>query len=464
MITSRREFMRGLTATAAGFTGLGRAAAAGLLETAGDHAYGRLVADPGGILDLPEGFSYRIISRWGEEMTDGFLVPGLHDGMAAFDGGAGRVVLVRNHEVGIDSDPNLGPFGPSSERLSRLDPGLLHDRGRDGGPPLGGTTNVVYDPASGEVIRHFLSLAGTGRNCAGGKTPWNTWITCEEWTQRANERCAADHGWCFEVPASSRVNLVAARPLKAMGRFNHEAITVSPDGRCVYLTEDRNDGVLYRFVPHQPGRLAEGGRLQAMVIRDQPSLDTRNWIDPATERPAVTTGTKLEVSWIDLEDVEAPEDDLRFRAFDAGAARFARGEGIWTGHDSIHFACTTGGASRIGQIFCYRPSPAEGTSEEAENPGTLELFVESQTGGILKNADNLTIAPSGDLFVSEDSLLGDGVVRIRPDGRLDRFAMNRVSLSEIAGVCFSPDGSTLFANIQQEGLTLAIQGPWNATS
>lgn len=465
MLTSdRRTFLRGLAATAAGFTGLGRAAAAGLLDDPGPDTYGNLIADPRGIVDLPPGFQYRIISRWGEEMTDGLLVPGLHDGMAAFDGGPGRVVLVRNHEIGIDADPTLGPYGPKLERLDRIDPSLLYDRGRNGGPSLGGTTTVVYDQNTGEVVRHFLSIAGTGRNCAGGRTPWNSWITCEEWTQRANDRCAVDHGWCFEVPASSRPQLTAPRPLTGLGRFNHEAVAVAPDGRCLYLTEDRNDGVFYRFVPREPGRLSAGGRLQAMVIEGRPSMDTRNWIDPALERPAIRPGERLTVRWIDLDDPEAPNDDLRFRAFADGAARFARGEGIWTGADAVHFACTTGGVGRLGQIFTYRPSPAEGLETEGESPASIELFVEAETGGIIRNADNLTVGPTGDLFVNEDGPGRDGIVRIRPDGTLERFAATRVSISEMAGVCFSPDGRTMFVNIQAQGLTLAIDGPWSASA
>lgn len=460
----RRQFVRTLTATAAGFGGLGRAAATGLLGTPPEDAYGRLQPDPGGLLDLPEGFTYQVISRWGEEMDDGLLVPGLHDGMAAFDGGDGRVVLVRNHEIGIGVDPRLGAFGPRLERLDRIDPAMLYDAGLTGAPALGGTTTVVYDPASRKVVRHFLSIAGTGRNCAGGATPWGSWITCEEWTQRANESCAVDHGWCFEVPASSRPHLAPPRPLRALGRFHHEAVSVSPDGRCLYLTEDRNDGVFFRFVPNEPGRLAMGGKLQALMIIDQPSADTRNWIDPATERPAMKAGDGFAVRWIDLDDPESPEDDLRFRAFDAGAARFARGEGIWTGADAVHFACTTGGVARLGQIFTYRPSPHEGLERESEAPARLELFVESESGGIIENADNLTVAPSGDLYVSEDGIGSDGLVRIRPDGSVERFAMNRVSDSEMAGVCFSPDGRTMFVNIQEQGMTLAIQGPWSSPS
>ena len=240
----------------------------------------------------------------------------------------------------------------------------------------------------------------------------------------------------------------------------HRSVTAMMKAGLVYLTEDRNDGVFYRFVPREPGRLSAGGRLQAMVIEGRPSMDTRNWIDPALERPAIRPGERLTVRWIDLDDPEAPNDDLRFRAFAAGAARFARGEGIWTGADAVHFACTTGGIGRLGQIFTYRPSAAEGLDSEAETPASIELFVEAETGGIIRNADNLTVGPTGDLFVNEDGPGRDGIVRIRPDGTLERFAATRVSISEMAGVCFSPDGRTMFVNIQAQGLTLAIEGPW----
>ncbi len=457
----RRSFLLLAAATTGGFIGLHRAAGAnGLSFSNAEEGYGRLIPDPAGILDLPEGFSHRIISRWGEEMDDGLLVPHEHDGMAAFDGGPGRTILVRNHEIGVDSDLGYGAFGPNLERLGLVDRSKFFDPGSGDRPVLGGTTTIVYNQKSGAVERHFLSLAGTGRNCAGGPTPWKSWITCEEWTQLADESCAMDHGWCFEVPATDQIGLAEPRPLRGLGRFHHEAIAVAPDGRCVYLTEDRNDGLLYRFVPDRPGRLAEGGRLQALAVQGRPSLDLRNWIDPATETPIVQSAARLPVAWIDLDETDSPKDDLRFRGFEAGAARFARGEGMWTGRDEILFACTTGGVARIGQIWKYRPSPSEGLDGEADAPGTLELSIEATEGGIIENADNLTIAPWGDLFVCEDGPPGNGLVRISPDGAVSRFAMNRVSGSELAGACFSPDGRTLFVNIQHQGLTVAIDGPW----
>ncbi|MEC8818485.1 MAG: alkaline phosphatase PhoX, partial [Planctomycetota bacterium] len=149
-----------------------------------------------------------------------------------------------------------------------------------------------------------------------------------------------------------------------------------------------------------------------------------------------------------------------YRAFAAGAARFARGEGIWHGQDRVYVACTTGGREQIGQVFTYRPSPWEGTDRERTDPGTLELFIEPNDPSLVEMADNLTVAADGDLFICADGPDTNGLTRVTPEGRLERFAMNRANDSELAGPCFSPDGSTLFVNIQRPGATLAITGPW----
>lgn len=460
-ILGRRQFIASTAIVAGGFSALRHAASSGLLcNNVASRSYGQLKPDPAGILDLPEGFDYTIISRWGETMDDGLLVPGLHDGMAVFPDRWGRSVIVRNHEVGIDSNNSYGAFGKKLELLKDVDTSYFFDAGKGEKPCLGGTTTVVYDTKRREVVRHFLSLAGTGRNCSGGPTPWGTWLTCEEWTQRADDNCAKDHGWVFEVPASSRRTLYKARPLKALGRFYHEAVAVGPVGNCLYLTEDLNDGVFYRFLPNVPTRLNEGGRLQAMVIPEMSGKDLRNWIDPATEVPAVKPSIKMNAEWIDLKEIESPENNLRIQAAANGATIFARGEGIWAGEDSVFFACTNGGAARLGQIWRYTPSPLEGTPEETQHPATLDLFLESEDGSVIKNCDNLTIAPWGDLFVCEDSAAGDGLVRVEPNGHVERFALHPGTTTELAGVCASPDGSTLFVNIQGPGMTMAITGPW----
>ena len=408
------------------------------------EGYGPLIPDPNGILDLPAGFSYKSFSHAGERMSDGFFVPGLHDGMAAFAGLDGRTLLLRNHEVNVESDFGLGAFGPDMELLGSIDPSHLYDSGANDRPCLGGVSTIVYDTRTQSMESHHLSLAGTLRNCAGGPTPWDSWITCEETVITAGEVCAQDHGYCFEVPASATARLFTPVPLKAMGRFNHEAIAVDPATGIVYLTEDDNESLIYRFIPSVPGKLAEGGTLQAMVVVDAPSLDTRNWTEQS-----VLAGEPLHVSWIDMEEVDSPEDDLRHRGHAAGAARFARGEGMWYGHNQIFFACTSGGPSKSGQIWKYVPENEQ-----------LTLFVEGADEGLIRNADNLTISPSGHVIVCEDSPRENDLVGITPEGRIYRLARNVLSDSELAGAVFSPDGSTLFLNIQYDGITVAITGPW----
>jgi secreted PhoX family phosphatase len=460
---SRRCFLASSPAIA-GFLGLRQllrgGATAGAAEENEKIGYGPLKADPKGMLDLPRGFSYRVISRAGKPMADGMVTPEYPDGMAAFAGPDGLTVLIRNHE--LNPDANLGPFGRGNKRLARIDRAKVYDAGFGRTPCLGGTTTLVYNTRKQTVVRQFLSLAGTARNCAGGVTPWNSWITCEETSDRAGKHekyaCEQDHGFNFEVPATAEVALADPVPLKAMGRFRHEAVAVADPTGIVYETEDLEDGLLYRFLPHTPGKLVDGGRLQALALADHPSADTRNW-DPAL--PTIPMGKALPVKWVDLNDVESPNNDLRHQGHSAGAARFARGEGMWYGHQCVFFACTNGGSAKTGQIWRYNPSVEEGRSGEASQPGTLELFIETRDSRLLESADNLTVAPWGDLVVCEDRTTDQvRLVGITPRGRLYTLAAHHLKC-EFAGAVFSPDGSTLFVNIQQRGLTLAITGPWH---
>ncbi len=458
---NRRQFVQIAAGVSAGFLGLkhlfypGTAAAQLHMPV---ERFGPLVTDPNGIFDLPRGFSYTVVSRLGERMDDGLLVPGAHDGMAAFPGPDGKTIIVRNHELTHDV-VRLGAFGLKHELLPNVPPAKVYDYGKGETPSLGGTTTLVFDTRTQRLERHFLSLAGTLRNCAGGPTPWNTWVTCEESVQRIDGRHEKDHGYNFEVPATADIAMADPEPLRDMGRFNHEAIAVHEPTGIVYETEDRDDGQIYRFIPHTPGKLALGGRLQALAVIDKPSLDTRNW---KKDEPAVEPGVPLAVRWIDLDEVDAPKDDLRHRGFAAGAARFARGEGMWYGNDAIYFACTSGGVKKAGQIWRYVPSPLEGEAGEADQPGKLELFIEPNNSELMQNADNLTIAPWGDVMVCEDRSGDARIVGVTPRGELYPFGHNRMSKSELAGICFSPDGTTLFVNIQHDGLTLAITGPFRA--
>lgn len=451
---NRRKFLQGIAFAAAS----PRAVATGRAKS----ELGRLQADPERILDLPRGFTYRIVSRIGDEMDDGLLVPGQADGMAAFPGRDGTVVLVCNHE-NHPAQRAYGPFGRDNERLDLLPAAKVYDRGGGRTPGTGGTTTIVYDPARRRTLRRHLSLAGTEVNCAGGPTPWGSWLSCEESFTDAGtsfERATVfrrdrRHGYVFEVPADA-TGAVDPVPLREMGRFEHEAAAVNPRSGVVYLTEDRHESLLYRYIPRMAGRLAEGGRLQALAIAAQPSADTRNWSAANPTR----VGEWMPTRWIDLDDPDTDVDDLRFRGYEAGAARFARGEGLCYGDGSVFVTATIGGPERLGQVFEYRLSPADGRPGEAERPGRLRLLAESSGDSLLRNADNLTMSPWGDLIICEDTADHCGLVGLTPDGRQYPLADNAYTNSELAGVCFSPDGAVLFVNIQARGLTLAITGPW----
>jgi secreted PhoX family phosphatase len=385
-------------------------------------------------------------------MSDGFLVPANADGMAAFSVG-NKVVLIRNHENSPGA-PKNGPYGEDMALFNKVNKNNLFDYGFGKTPGLGGTTTVVFDEQKQVVESQFLSLAGTYRNCAGGPTPWNSWITCEEDTTVKGEASEVNHGYNFEIPATNK-KLVSPVPLKDMGRFTHEAVCVDPTTGIVYQTEDRGDSLIYRFIPKEKGKLQKGGTLQALAIKGQKSLDTRNWTEAL-----VKVGNALDVEWISLSDVNSPGDDLRLTGYAQGAALFARGEGMWFGKNEVYFACTNGGIKKSGQVFKYIPSTKEGTSDEGMSPGKLILFAEPNNTEILKYCDNLTVSPWGDIILVEDS--PDSYIRgITPEGKIYNIGRNIGSSSELAGACFSPSGKTFFVNIQQQGLTMAITGPWD---
>jgi len=402
-----------------------------------------LKTDPEGYLDLPDGFSYKIISKQGDPMTDGLRVPGRPDGMGAFKGTDQKVILIRNHEINL-SPLSESPFGDENQWLDKVDTSKLYDAGKSTKPGLGGTTTLVYDEATQVVEKQFLSLAGTYRNCAGGVTPWNSWLTCEEDVSNADgEFVEQNHGFVFDVPADAD-SLVDAKPIREMGRFNHEAVAVDPQTGYIYQTEDRHDSLLYRFVPNDRDDLHAGGRLQILAIVDQKTLDTRNW-----EEKTVSLNKELPIEWIDIDDVTPEEDDLRYRGMKLGAAFFARGEGMWYSDNEIYFACTNGGPQRFGQVFKINLK---------EN--TLELFAESEDKTVLHMCDNLTITPWGDVMACEDNGETNRLHIIDQDGNIKLFGINKSSKSELAGAVFSPSGKTLFVNLQENGETVAITGPW----
>ena len=437
MITDRRRFLR---ATGSAFAALAASGCSTRMAGAprGDVGFGPLVPDPAGVMDLPDGFSYRVISSLGNAMSDGFTVPDAADGMGCFDLGNGKIALVRNHEL-VPGKDGGGVTGPAYDTVARS---LV--------PLPGGTTTLVLDAETLAVEKEYRSLAGTIRNCAGGVTPWGSWLTCEEAPVRADGRINQDHGYTFEVPADAP-GLVDPVPLKAMGRFNHEAACVDPATGIVYQTEDRDDSLLYRFIPNVRGKLAEGGKLQALAIVDAPA-DTRNF-----EGAPMPVGAWAEVRWVDLDDVEAPEDDLRIRGAAAGAALFARGEGMHMGEGELYFCCTSGGAAKLGQIFRLAP----GRDGEADR---LQLFFESTSPDQFNYGDNLTVGPNGHLVVCEDQyteVVENHLRGITPEGVAYPLAFLHMQ-TEWAGACFSPDGETMFVNAYSPTRTFAIKGPWIA--
>jgi secreted PhoX family phosphatase len=374
--------------------------------------------------------------------------------MAAFAGKNGRVILIRNHEL---MPTNFSAFGKDYEFIDKVDQTKMYDMRKGNLPCSGGTTTLVINEATLEVEKSWMSLGGTLRNCAGGPTPWGSWVSCEEIVIPPSNGYEYGHGYNFEVKASEKISLADPIPLKEMGQFNHEAICIDPKTGIVYQTEDREDGLIYRFIPNTPGALIKGGKLQVLAIKGQKSMSTRNWKVDKTMFPI---NEALEVEWIDMDNVyNLEDDDLRRRGFMAGAAMFARGEGMWFGNGEVYFACTNGGYTKTGQIFKYIPSSEEGTAAEKNNPGTLELFLEPNNTSLLRHCDNLTVSPWGDVVFCEDNER-PRAIGITKTGQFYKIAENVKYKSEFAGGVFSPSGKTYFINIQHAGLTLAIQGPW----
>lgn len=434
-----------------------------------------LTPDPAGLLDMAPGLTYTVLSRVGARMSDGLLEPGAHDGMAAFplEGDPDRCLIVRNHELGGDDRAAaVSAFGADGAGASSLDAGLIYDRTVSGRPFAGGTTTLLVNTRTQRVERSHLSLAGTAVNCAGGPTPWGSWLSCEETQLMPGAEAGKAHGFVFDVPASAK-GLVQPVPLTGLGRYAHEAAAVDPATGVVYLSEDTADSLFYRFLPAAPGELAKGGRLQALALVEQAGADTRNWApDPSGKTGGGAPGQEMvqnrryPVRWVDLADVEAPDGDLRLRGRAAGAAIFARGEGLAFALEAagpaVYFACTSGGRAQMGQVWRYSPSPHEGTAREADAPGGLELFVESQGLHQFEKVDNIVASPRGDLVICEDGDDDNFLRAVTPDGLIYPLARSAgVGSSELCGACFSPDGRILFVNIQRPGITVAISGDWD---
>ncbi|MFI6643570.1 alkaline phosphatase PhoX [Streptomyces sp. NPDC050504] len=472
MPLTRREFAKQSAATGAGVALTG---AVGVLATAPEAladetveaerkgkeiGYGPLLPDPRGILALPAGFSYRIITHSGvTRLESGEITPSNHDGTATFDGPRGTTLLVNNHELA----------GPRTkwEHPVPLTEGLVYD------PAAAGGCTVVEVPRHGEVSE-WVGIAGTATNCAGGRTPWGTWLTCEETEDKAGSNgMTKDHGYVFEVdPYDARANR-NPKPVKAFGRYAHEAVVIDPRRGHAYLTEDAGgpNGLLYRWVPphgfkHGRGQLRrladDAGKLQAPKCFDSAG----QFVDDLSR--ATEIGTVYGVDWVDVPDRDARTTSVRkqFGAKDITRAR--KLEGMWWGDGGAYVVSSfarkeSPGVPHDGQVWFYDPKRRTLTLKVL-----LGVNPDPSKDGAFDGPDNITVSPYGGLVIAED---GDGVQHLfgaTESGRTYPIARNELNAgteedpeySEFTGVTFSPDGRTLFANIQTPGIMLAIRGPW----
>jgi len=413
-------------------------------------------------------------------LADGTVLPGRHDGMGAFPGPDGNVWLVRNHELN-----NPGPtFGPS-------DPAPYDAMAQ------GGTTTVLVT-SHGFVVDAFTSLNGTQMNCSGGRMPWGAWVSCEEtvngpdvgpdFTGVSNAPLTKPHGFIFEVPAGGQSSRT---PIMHAGRFAHEAAAFCPDDGNLYLTEDNFSfpSGFYRYIPPtnplDAGGIEDGGRLQMLKVVgvDQAHLEAQQSI-----------GASYRVEWVTI-DEPFPGTDGRFPTTGAGtptvtndeaihfvgdqgraqgAAHFSRLEGATFTRDEIWFTSTQGGgAAETG------PQPdlgyGRGTGQVwSYDPGRRRLTCRYQAPAAtaLDLPDNITArSDRGTIVICEDGPAPNYVRGLTRRGGLFDIALNQLTRNappnaprfgeEFAGATFSPDGHTLFVNIQaSQGISFAIWGPW----
>lgn len=426
-------------------------------------------------LHLPRGFQYRSFhdSEFPETLDDGTPLPGRHDGMGAFPGPDGNVWLVRNHEIN-------GPGAP-------LGPGTPYDA-----QARSGSTTVLATPF-GEVVEAFTSLNGTQMNCAGAVTPWGSWIACEEtvngpdvgpdFTGVSNVTLQQRHGFIYEVPAGGQSN---REPITAAGRFAHEAAAFDPGEGILYLTED-NFGWpsgLYRYIPAtnpvDAGSLVNEGRLQILRVVGQPNANL------AAEQ---TNGATYPVDWVDIADPAptfpytpgqtAPTTNDTALTYVGnqgraqGAAYFSRLEGATFVRRQVYFVATQGGGPAETSLGPIADGYGNGSGQVWSHDikaQTLTCRFQSPGPAVLDFPDNITARNNrGTIVICEDNVNDNFVRGLTREGRLFDIALNRLVSrtgtprfnDEFAGATFSPDGGTLFVNIQaSNGLTFAIWGPW----
>ena len=430
------------------------------------------------LLQLPAGFTYKSFGWRGDLMTDGRACPGGHDGMGVVVsrkvGRSVEHVLVRNHEIGFTAAANFITA-----------PGV-YDRGTASAASAnlagGGTTNLIF--RDGNWVSVAPSLGGTQGNCAGGVTPWGTWLTCEEVSSDTASTAGNRHGYVFEVHSDPA--LTTGRPIVGMGRFGHEAAAVDPATGIVYMSEDSSGkSGFYRYVPNvktgAPGSLAQGGTLQMAKVRNivnanlatvsVDELYPLEWVNIAN--PDQLRGNATGPTGIAITNAAGPF----VQGWQQGGARMNRGEGMWYFEGRIYVMDTSGGSASRGTVW-----------ELDLAQQTLKCIYSSPSNLVGNMGDNLTVSPRGGLLLCEDGGaetgdafgIGQRLMGLNAEGDAYIFAKNNVNLNatqlaaagkttsaagdnrtrEFCGACFDPSGRFLFANIQTPGITFAISGPW----
>ncbi|MDP9864549.1 MULTISPECIES: alkaline phosphatase PhoX [Streptosporangium] len=415
--------------------------------------YGPVVADPAGLLALPRGFSYKIVAQAGKTLLEtGEPTPSDADGTGFFRGRNGSV-LVNNHEIG-GNEPYPVPALP----------GLTYDPGA-----RGGTTNIEVD-GQGNRIREYVSVAGTHNNCAGGITPWSTWLTCEETEQRAGGVFQKNHGYVFEVDPFDRDANLDPVPLKFLGRFSHEAVAVDPHTSAIYETEDAGgpNGLYFRWTPPRHFRGGKGA-LRALALGE--GGDTAGTLQAmscfkgsrhiADLSEATQPGTRYRVEWIDVPDRDAATVSVRKQFADGQVTRSRKLEGAWWADGGAYFvssyARTDDGSvnEHDGQVWFYDPR-----SETVTLRTIFGVNPDPEQDTDYDGPDNITVSPYGGIILAEDGEGLSHLVGVTKQGKAYPMARNELNDSEFTGPTFSADGRILFANIQSPGYVFAITGPW----
>ncbi|HET8601899.1 MAG TPA: alkaline phosphatase PhoX, partial [Segeticoccus sp.] len=344
--------------------------------------YGPLVTDPAGVLSLPEGFSYTVVAQSGVSRLDsGELTPSDPDGTACFvRHGADGSLLINNHEIS-GSEPFPVPHLPD----------LVYDPRCNGG-----TTNIEVDK-NGKRVREYVSLAGTHNNCAGGRTPWETWLSCEETEAIFDKR----HGYVFEVDPHDQEANTHPKPIKAMGRFAHEAVAVDPQEHRIYQTEDASgpNGLLYRFTPPESALPLRKGGLRALADRagtlEAMAAYTARGAFVADLSAATEPGTKYRTAWVSVPDRDARGVPTRVQFGSDQVTRSRKLEGMWWAHGGAYFVSSFARisdgsqADHDGQVWFLDPLA-----------GTIELklrfaYTPSDQDGDVDGPDNITVSPYG---------------------------------------------------------------------